>query len=232
MFERRKIKLEVMTLETQIISKLALAALFGASIGIERELKHKPMGLRTNVLIAMTGSLVMIMASEMTRLMGSDSAPRLAAAVIQGLGFLGAGTIIHVRSSVTGLTTAAVLLMVAGIGLATGAGAWVLAIAATTIILLVLTTFGTLERALHTKCQSVNYSLKTADPVRLLIEINQVLDEHKVQLHGFEVKSDGEGQRVDFAVCNSADFAHTLLKRALATGGDIPQGVVINRGEA
>ncbi len=223
-----------MTHETQIIIKLALAALFGASIGIERELKHKPMGLRTNVLIAMTGSLVMIMASEMTRLIGSDSnsAPRLAAAVIQGLGFLGAGTIIHVRSSVTGLTTAAVLLMVAGIGLATGAGAWVLAIAATAITLLVLTTFGTLERALHTKCQSVNYSLKTNDPVRLLVEINQVLDAHKVQLHGFEVKSDGDGQRIDFAVCNSADFASTLLKRALATGGDIPQGVIINRGEA
>jgi putative Mg2+ transporter-C (MgtC) family protein len=223
-----------MTHETQIIIKLALAALFGASIGIERELKHKPMGLRTNVLIAMTGSLVMIMASEMTRLIGSDSnsAPRLAAAVIQGLGFLGAGTIIHVRSSVTGLTTAAVLLLVAGIGLATGAGAWVLAIAATAITLLVLTTFGTLERALHTKCQSVNYSLKTNDPVRLLVEINQVLDAHKVQLHGFEVKSDGDGQRIDFAVCNSADFASTLLKRALATGGDIPQGVIINRGEA
>lgn len=223
-----------MTHETQIIVKLALAALFGASIGIERELKHKPMGLRTNVLIAMTGSLVMIMASEMMRLIGSDSnsAPRLAAAVIQGLGFLGAGTIIHVRSSVTGLTTAAVLLLVAGIGLATGAGAWVLAIAATAITLLVLTTFGTLERALHTKCQSVNYSLKTNDPVRLLVEINQVLDAHKVQLHGFEVKSDGDGQRIDFAVCNSADFASTLLKRALATGGDIPQGVIINRGEA
>ncbi len=223
-----------MTHETQIIIKLALAALFGACIGIERELKHKPMGLRTNVLIAMTGSLVMIMASEMTRLTGSDSnsAPRLAAAVIQGLGFLGAGTIIHVRSSVTGLTTAAVLLLVAGIGLATGAGAWVLAIAATAITLLVLTTFGALERALHTKCQSVNYSLKTNDPVRLLVEINQVLDAHKVQLHGFEVKSDGDGQRVDFAVCNSADFASTLLKRALATGGDIPQGVIINRGEA
>lgn len=62
-----------MTHETQIIIKLALAALFGASIGIERELKHKPMGLRTNVLIAMTGSLVMIMASEMTRLTGSDA---------------------------------------------------------------------------------------------------------------------------------------------------------------
>lgn len=124
----------------------------------------------------------------------------------------------------TGLTTAAVLLVVAGIGLAAGAGAWLLAVAATAFTLVVLTTFGRLEQRLHTKCQSVTYSLKTADPSRLLVEINRVLDEHKVRLHGFEVTSEGDAQRVDFAVCHSNDLNRTLLARALDVGRvDSPQ---------
>jgi putative Mg2+ transporter-C (MgtC) family protein len=211
-----------MAFEVQIIVKLALATLLGAAIGIERELKHKPLGLRTNMLVAMGGALAMITGVELSRRFGGDSG-RLAAALIQGLGFLGAGAIIHGRSSVMGLTTAALLLVVAGIGLATGAGAWLPALSVTALTLVMLTTFGSLERVLHTKCESVTYSLKTADPSQLLVELNRVLGEHNVRLHGVHVASDGDAQRVDFAVCSSADLNNTLLTRSLIIGGSVTE---------
>lgn len=212
-----------MAFEAQIIAKLALAALLGGVVGIERELKHKPLGLRTNTLIAVAGALSMIAGVELSRRFGGDSG-RLAAALIQGLGFLGAGAIIHGRSSVMGLTTAALLLVVAGVGLAAGAGAWVLAVSATVLTLVMLTTFGSLERAMHTKCQSVTYSFKTADPSQLLVELNRVLGEHNVRFHSVHVASDGDAQRVDFAVCSSADLNNTLLTRALVfSRGDMQQ---------
>ena len=217
-----------MALEVQIIAKLALAVLLGGTIGIERELKHKPLGLRTNMLIAVSGALAMITGVELSRRFGGDSG-RLAAALIQGLGFLGAGAIIHGRSSVMGLTTAALLLAVAGVGLAVGAGAWVLAISATALILVMLTTFGVLERALHTKCESVTYSLRTVDPSQLLVELNRVLGEHNVRLHGVHVASDGDAQRVDFAVCGSNDLNNMLLIRSLINGGSTKAEVAVNQ---
>ena len=217
-----------MAFEVQIIAKLALAVLLGGAIGIERELKHKPLGLRTNMLIAVSGALAMITGVELSRRFGGDSG-RLAAALVQGLGFLGAGAIIHGRSSVMGLTTAALLLVVAGVGLAVGAGAWVLAISATALILVMLTTFGVLERALHTKCESVTYSLRTVDPSQLLVELNRVLGEHNVRLHGVHVASDGEGQRVDFAVCGSNDLNNMLLIRSLINGSSTKAKVAVNQ---
>jgi putative Mg2+ transporter-C (MgtC) family protein len=215
-----------MTLEAQIVGRLALAALLGAIIGIERELRHKPLGLRTNVLISVAGSLAMLTGIELSRRFGGDSG-RLAAALVQGLGFLGAGAIIHGRNSVMGLTTAALMVVVAGVGLAAGAGAWVLAISATVLTLVMLTTFGSLERMLHTKCQSVTYSLRTADPSQLLVELNRVLGEHKVRLQGVHVASDEGGQRIDFATCASADLNNTLLTRSLVMSGTVTQKNVI-----
>ncbi len=213
-----------MTFEMQILTRLTLAALLGAMVGIERELKHKPIGLRTNMLIAMTGALVMILAIAISSTEGDQGAPRLAAALIQGLGFLGAGAIIRERGAVTGLTTAAVLLLVASIGLAAGAGAWLLAITVTAITLFVLTAFGYIEKALHTKCQTVTYSFKTADSSQLLTDLNRVLGEKNVHLHGAQVISDGDGQKVEFAVCIATDFDTKLVTRVLKSGGDTPKG--------
>jgi putative Mg2+ transporter-C (MgtC) family protein len=217
-----------MTFEIQIIGRLALAALLGALIGIERELKHKPLGLRTNMLIAVAGALAIITGVELSRRFGGDSG-RLAAALIQGLGFLGAGAIIHGRSSVMGLTTAALLLVVAGVGLAAGTGAWILAISVTALTLFMLTTFGSIERVLHTKCESVSYSLKTADPSQLLVELNRVLGEHNIRMHGVHVASDGDGQRVDFAVCSSTDLNNTLLTRSLIISGSVTKQASVNQ---
>lgn len=210
--------IQTMGSETEILLRLAVAALLGAVIGIERERKHKPIGLRTNMLIAIVGALIMVLSIEMTRGANVDPPSRIAAALIQGLGFLGAGAILHGRGPVTGLTTAAVLLAVAAIGLAAGAGAWLLAVTGTALTLLVLAGFGHFEEWIHRKCQTVTYSFEAADPLQLFIEINRVLGEQNVRLHGIQTQSEGSARRVDFEVCLSADLENTLLARLLQKG--------------
>ena len=210
-----------MTFETQVITRLAFAAMLGAVIGIEREMNHKPIGLRTNVLIATSAAFVMLLTIALARATGNEDTLRLAAAFIQGLGFLGAGAILRERGAVMGITTASVLLIVALIGLAAGGGQWLLAVSATALALLVLTGLGRLERKLHTKCQTVAYSVQTTDAAPLLVEINRVLAEHNVHLHSVQVVGEERAQRVEFAVCHSDDLKNTLVTRALVNHSQI-----------
>jgi putative Mg2+ transporter-C (MgtC) family protein len=130
--------------------RLALAAALGGVIGLEREASGKPAGFRTNLLICLGAALVtelsISIAQDVTLPGGFRSDPgRLAAQIVSGIGFLGAGTIIQARGSVVGLTTAATLWVVATIGMAVGAGAYVQAIVATLVVMLALGILGRFE---------------------------------------------------------------------------------------
>jgi len=108
------------------VLSVALAAVFGAAIGLEREISGKAAGLRTNVLICL-GAAVFTVISKQMGAGQTDSLTRIAAQVVTGVGFLGAGAIIQDRAGVHGLTTAATIWLVASIGMACGAGYYVLA---------------------------------------------------------------------------------------------------------
>ena len=117
----------------QIIS-VVLAVGLGAVIGIEREFKHKAAGLRTNILICV-GAAVFTMLSKSMGTADGQSITRIAAQVVTGVGFLGAGAIIRDQAGVFGLTTAATIWLVASIGMACGAGYYGLAIIVTLIVI-------------------------------------------------------------------------------------------------
>lgn len=126
-----------------ILLRFGLAMLIGVIIGLERQHAHHPAGLRTHVLVALsacvvmtTGQLIMI---HMRQYGGGFDPARMACQVIPGIGFLGAGSIIHARGSTTGITTAAGLWTTACIGLCAGAGFYSLAILGAAILLLILT---------------------------------------------------------------------------------------------
>ena len=123
----------MLQLVEQII-KLVLAATLSAPIGIEREKSHKPAGLRTHVLVCLGATLSAILGVDY---FGNESA-RVIAAVITGIGFLGAGSIIWSHRSVHGLTTAATIWAVAILGIAVGIGAYWISIVFTIIVLLLL----------------------------------------------------------------------------------------------
>jgi putative Mg2+ transporter-C (MgtC) family protein len=131
--------------------KSGMAILCGGMIGAERELKGKSAGFRTNILICL-GSTYFMLVSLLVSSMAESGRPgdpgRVAAQVVTGIGFLGAGTIIQSRGQIAGLTTAALIWVVSSIGLLIGSGFLLLAFLGTALIFLTLTVLGVVERKL------------------------------------------------------------------------------------
>src|SRR6516164_865329 len=109
-----------------ILLRLVIAALLGGAIGLEREMKHRPAGLRTNLFMCF-GSALFTVLSELLADKWPGDHTRIAAQIIPGIGFIGAGSILHSRGSVSGLTTAATVFVVAGVGMAAGGGLYITA---------------------------------------------------------------------------------------------------------
>jgi putative Mg2+ transporter-C (MgtC) family protein len=127
--------------------RCGVAALCGAMIGLEREFKNKPAGFRTNILICVGSSIYMCVGLLIVNAGGAEGDPaRIAAQVVTGIGFLGAGSIIQSGGRVTGLTTAATIWVVASIGLIAGAGFPVVAIVAAVMVVLTLLVLGWFEQ--------------------------------------------------------------------------------------
>lgn len=128
----------------ELTLRLLLAAGLGAAIGIERELRQKPAGLRTNILIAVGAALFTTVSVQLAQMNGTPD--RIAAQIVTGVGFLGAGAILHSGRSVHGMTTAATIWVNAAVGMAAGAGQYAMASVATAITLIVLAVLAPIER--------------------------------------------------------------------------------------
>jgi putative Mg2+ transporter-C (MgtC) family protein len=138
--------------DTELIQRLLLAAAIGGLLGAERELRRKSAGFRTNILIAL-GAAIFTVAS-LTLAPGVGDSTRIAAQIVTGIGFLGAGTILHSRDGVHGLTTAATVWVNAALGVAAGGGQYRLAIIGGAIVLSVLLVLGPIEAAIELKSGS------------------------------------------------------------------------------
>ncbi len=130
-------------LHLELWLQVLLATVLGGAIGMERELSGKPAGLRTNILICVGATLFTVLSLKLSLNRGDPA--RIAAQILPGVGFIGAGTILHTRGSVTGLTSAATIWVVAAIGMALGAGAYNDAIATTLLVMLILAGLGYVE---------------------------------------------------------------------------------------
>ena len=130
--------------DTELISRLLAAALLGAVLGFEREVRQKSAGLRTNILISVGSALFTLMSIELADARTADPG-RIAAQIVTGIGFLGAGAIIRTGGGVHGLTTAATIWVNAAVGVAAGGGEIRLAAIATAITLLALLLLGPVE---------------------------------------------------------------------------------------
>lgn len=144
-----------MNLTGEEILALCIAVAFGAVIGSEREMSGKPVGLRTNILICL-GACVFTIVSRRMGVAYGGSPVRMAAHVVGGVGFLGAGAIIRDRGTVHGATTAATIWLVASIGIACGAGFLALACAATALTFFVLRLLSPVERRLAKRHEASN----------------------------------------------------------------------------
>jgi putative Mg2+ transporter-C (MgtC) family protein len=130
----------------ELAVRLTAGLVLGAIIGWERELHRQPAGFRTHSLVALGAALFAIISGY--GFAGANADPtRIAAQIVSGIGFLGAGTILHYRGHIRGLTTAASLWAVAAVGTATGTGLYVLAIVGTLLILIILSLLDRVEKA-------------------------------------------------------------------------------------
>jgi len=137
-----------MVFEWDDFVRLMAAAAAGAIIGLERELADKPAGLRTNILICLGAALFALLSIRLAELTGSADRTRIAAQIVTGVGFLGAGAIIQHRNNVVGLTTAATIWAVASVGTAFGTGEFVLGILGAGLVTGVLLGMGFAEAAI------------------------------------------------------------------------------------
>ena len=136
--------------DLELVKRLLLSAALGGILGFEREWRQKSAGLRTNILIAMGSTLFTVMSIDLARSSGGD-ATRVAAQIVTGIGFLGAGAIMRTGAGVKGLTTAAMIWVNAAIGVAVGGGEYHLAVIATAVTLVVLTVLTPVENWIDRK---------------------------------------------------------------------------------
>jgi putative Mg2+ transporter-C (MgtC) family protein len=183
---------------TSTLARLILAAILGGIIGLERQLRHRPAGLRTHMFICFGAAMFTVLSRQLAGV-ESDSA-RIAAQIIPGIGFIGAGSILHARASVTGLTTAATLFVVAGIGMAAGGGLYLTAIFATGLILIALVLLGRIEAAFSLKMFVSTYQVTGRNVDGMLREVNRILDVEQLTMQSIHIANADPDSRMVFSV--------------------------------
>jgi putative Mg2+ transporter-C (MgtC) family protein len=178
--------------------RLLVAAVLGGVIGLERQLRHKPAGLRTNMFICFGAAMFTILSKELAGTPAESA--RITSQIIPGIGFIGAGSILHARGSVTGLTTASTLFVVAGVGMAVGGGLYVTAVFATVLILMALAVLGKLEGSYALKTALTTYEATGINVEAMLREVNRILDDEKLTMQNVHLASVDGRSRLIFSV--------------------------------
>jgi putative Mg2+ transporter-C (MgtC) family protein len=181
------------------LARLVVAAILGGIIGLERQLRHKPAGLRTNLFICFGSAMFTVLSDQLAGSWGGDHT-RIAAQIIPGIGFIGAGSILHSRGSVTGLTTASTLFVVAAVGMAAGGGLYLTAFFATIIILLALAALGSLERTFALKTILITYEVTGRNVDSMLRELNRLIDDEKLTMQNVHLAAGEPESRLVFAI--------------------------------
>jgi putative Mg2+ transporter-C (MgtC) family protein len=184
-------------LNSYILLRLVLAAFLGGLIGLERQLRRKPAGIRTNMLICFGAALFTIISYEMAGSVGGDHT-RIAAQIIPGIGFIGAGVVIRDRGAVLGITSAATIFVMASIGMAVGAGMLGTAILATLMVLVALVALGYLEDRLGLQTRLMTFQLMAPANSDLLVPVHRIMEVAKIEARRWQTHQLNDELVVDF----------------------------------
>jgi len=211
-----------------VLGKLFIAAILGGVIGWERHRRGRPAGLRTHLLVCIGVTLMMLVSEHIfvqyqshghNSILRVDPA-RIAAQVVTGIGFLGAGTIMRSKASIRGLTTAASLWVVAGIGLAVGSGFILPAIFTTAIAIAILTLNSLVEKKMkRNKYRSIKMLI--AGQGHFLDEITQILKKHSVKLKNYKFKKNIEKDEIEYDL----DVMYRDEKKLLFASNDVTKTI-------
>lgn len=206
----------VIALRLDLLASLIVAAVLGAAIGLEREVQGKAAGLRTNALICVGACLFTKLSIALTG-PGAGDPSRVAAQIVTGVGFIGAGAIMRGKGSVTGLTTAATIWLVAAVGMAVGMGWTMEAAGATVLTLAVLGLLGRLESHLQFKSGLSEVRLKLKADDRYLERIEEMVGESGAKIEKLDKSVIGDEMTVRLqmrGVRHARDKAKLKVMRA------------------
>jgi putative Mg2+ transporter-C (MgtC) family protein len=187
----------MLPLET-IMVRLLWAALLGAAIGAEREVHRRPAGLRTGMCVSVGAAFFTILSVEIARTTGDSSATRIASNIVQGIGFLGAGAILRERGSVTGLTTAATIFVVAACGMGAGAGMFWASGFACALVMVGLLVLFFVEQSFNLKPRYMLFRISTDNSLNLVSEIHRIFSQVGIALDNFQVSMTGPKNVIQF----------------------------------
>jgi putative Mg2+ transporter-C (MgtC) family protein len=221
--------LEQMTMASGVVTRLLVAALFGGLIGLDRELHQKQSGIRTNLLICFAAALFTFL-SPIIAGEGGNNKGQIAANIVQGIGFLGAGLILQNRYRVSGLTSAATVFAVASVGMACGAGLYVTATLATATIVIVLEGVGVLEKRFNLKLYLRIYELRGDDATAMEQTILKAMDSEGRHLNELDRSTVGGIQRVTFTA-QATTKGHSRLKKILRESASIHEVLSFHSSE-
>ena len=213
-------------MDPSIPVKLLLAAILGGIIGIERQIRDKPAGLRTNILICVGSTLFMSISTKVAQLLGGDPT-RIAAQIISGIGFLGAGAVLHSHGFVLGLTTAATIWVVAGVGMALGSGMYLVALFATAMSLVTLYFLSFVEDKIQGRT-SYSYALLVSNLNQALASIHRVLQESSVSAVSFNFKKRADNYRVWFNLVIPREKNIKIIQRL----SEVPEIIQVETGSS
>ncbi|HKW64615.1 MAG TPA: MgtC/SapB family protein [Candidatus Acidoferrum sp.] len=182
----------------EIFLRLTVAAVLGAIIGIERELRRRPAGIRTSCFVCLATALFTILSAELARLTGDTSGTRIASNIVQGIGFLGAGAILKEAGGRVGMTTAATIFVEAAIGMAAGGGLYAIATYSTALVLFGLVCLGWAARRFDLKCRPVVFRFTASHAENVAAEVQRLMAELKVPMEHFRVSMAGNNSTVEF----------------------------------
>ncbi len=222
-------RLQQMQFTGGVAARLLVAAFLGSLVGIDREVHRKASGIRTNLLISF-GAALFTFLSAIVAGENSGNKGQIASNIVQGIGFLGAGLILHNRNRVRGLTSAATVWVVASIGMACGAGLYAPAIFATIVVLVATEAVGLIERKTNIKLYTRTYEARGQDTVALEMAVLWAMDRCNRRLTEVERDPIGTLQRLSFAV-QTTSKGHRDLVRDLEAKSEIQEVRVYRDGD-
>jgi len=206
-------------LRFDLLLKLTLAVVLGGAIGLEREIKAKPAGLRTNILICVGAALLSDVSIRIGLIGGQrvGDPARLAAQIVSGIGFIGAGTIMQGGGMVTGLTSAATIWVVAAIGIAIGSGFYVEAAGAGILVMVVLAWLTRIENRVRRIRRIVQYTVR-AKPATPLADVRETLSAQGLHIVSCETFDHADDRTFEMRLVGPAIQFESIADRLLARG--------------
>jgi putative Mg2+ transporter-C (MgtC) family protein len=195
----------------EIFLRLTVAAVLGAVIGIERDLRRRPAGVRTSLFVCLATALFTILSGEIAHRFGDAGSTRIASNIVQGIGFLGAGAILREAGSVVGMTTAATVFVEAAIGMAAGGGLYSVAVYATGLVLFGLICIGWATQRFNLKCRNMVFRVTTSHVDSVATEVQRLMASLKIPLQHFRVSMAGANSIVEF----QSDVSHSQQETIL-----------------